>query len=66
MLGEEKRSIINVNLKKYPRQIQHPVTNLKMELLARIVNDFKLYTIFAKKHHFRCATGSEFASDYHK
>ena len=66
MLGDEKRSIINVNLKKYPRQIQHPVTDLKMELLARIVNDFKLYTIFAKKHHFRCATGSEVASDYHK
>ena len=48
MLGEEKRSIINVNLKKYPRQIQYRVTDLKMELLARIVNDFKLYTIFAK------------------
>ena len=57
---------MNVNLEKYPRQIQHPVTDLKMELLARIVNDFKLYTIFAKKHHFRCATGSEVASDYHK
>ena len=42
MLGEEKRSIINVNLKKYPRQIQHPVTDLKMELLAKIVNDCKL------------------------
>ena len=30
------------NLKKYPRQIQHPVTDFKMELLAKIVNDFKL------------------------
>ena len=66
MLGEEKRSIINVNLKKYPRQIQHPVTDLKMELLAKIVNDFTLLTVFAKKHHFRCVTGSEFASGYHK
>ena len=42
MLGEEKRSVTNVNLKEYPRQIQHPVTDLKMELLAKIVNDFKL------------------------
>ena len=38
----KKRSIINVNLKKYPRQIQHPVTDLKIELLAKIVNDYKL------------------------
>ena len=42
MLGEEKRSVTNVNLKEYPRQIQHPITDLKMELLAKIVNDFKL------------------------
>ena len=43
MLGEEKRSTINVNLKKYPRQIQHPVTDLKMELVNnKIVNNFKL------------------------
>ena len=64
MLGEEKRSIINVNLKKYPRQIQHHVTDLKMELLVKIVNDCKLQTIFTKKRHFRC--GSEFSSDYNK
>ena len=42
MLGEEKRSVINVNLKKYSRQIQHPATDFKMELLTKIVNDFKL------------------------
>ena len=42
MLGEMKRSILNVNLKKYVRQIQHPVIDLKMELLVKIVNDFKL------------------------
>ena len=42
MLGEEKRFIVNVNLKKYPTQIQHHVTDLKMELLVKIVNDFKL------------------------
>ena len=42
MLGEEKRSIINVNLKKYSWQIQHPVTDLKIDLLGKIVNDFKL------------------------
>ena len=41
MLGEEKGSIVNVNLKKYPRWIQHPITDLKIELLAKIVNDFK-------------------------
>ena len=66
MLGEEKRSITNVNLKNYPRQIQHPVTDRKMELLAKIVNHFKQQTISAKKHHFRCVTDSEFASNYHK
>ena len=42
MLGEEKKSIVNVNLKKYPRQIQHHATDLKMELLVKIVNSFKL------------------------
>ena len=52
MLGEEKRSIINVNLKKYARQIQHHVTDLKMELLVKIVNDCKLLTTFTKKAPF--------------
>ena len=42
MLGEEKGFIKNVNLKKYARQIQHHVTDLKMELYVRIVNDCKL------------------------
>ena len=37
MLEEEERSIINVNLKKYPRQILHQVKDLKMELLVKIV-----------------------------
>ena len=38
----KKRSILNVNLKNYPRQIQHPAIDLKMELTAKIVSDFKL------------------------
>ena len=43
MLRGEKKSIINVNLKKkYPRQIQQPVTDLKIEFLVTFVNDFKL------------------------
>ena len=42
MLEEEEKSIININLKKYPKQIQHHVTDLKMELLVKIVNDCKL------------------------
>ena len=42
MLGEIKRSILKVNLKKYPRQIQHSVIDLKIELLLKIINDFKL------------------------
>ena len=58
-----KRSILNINLKKYPRQIRHPVIDLKMELLVKIVTDFKLCT-FRKKIHIRCVTGSEFASYY--
>ena len=32
----------NVNLRKYQGQIQHPVIDLKMELLVKIVNDFNL------------------------
>ena len=31
-----------INLKKYYRQNQHPVTDLKMEFLVEFVNDFKL------------------------
>ena len=27
---------------RYGRQIQHPVTDLKMELLVKIINNFKL------------------------
>ena len=42
MLEEEERSIININLKKYPKQIQHHVTDLKMELFVKIVNECKL------------------------
>ena len=38
----KKRSILNVNLKNYPRQIQHPAIDLKMELTAKIVSNFKL------------------------
>ena len=49
MLGEITRSILNVNLKKDPRQIQHPTKDFKIELLVKIVIDFKLQTIFAKK-----------------
>ena len=40
MLGEEKRSVINVNLKKYPKHTQHPVTDLKMELLVFAGSEF--------------------------
>ena len=35
---------------KYLRQIQDPVRDLKMELHVKIVNDFKLETIFAKSN----------------
>ena len=45
MLGEEKRSLINVNLKKYPKQTQHPATDLKMELLLSQVLSSPLTTI---------------------
>ena len=37
-----------------------------MELLVKIVIYFKLWTIFAKKHYFKCVAGFEFASDYNK
>ena len=37
MLGEEKRSIITVNLKKYQRQIQHLVTDLKLTFLLKLL-----------------------------
>ena len=29
-------------MKKYSREIKHPIIDLKMELLIAIVNDFKL------------------------
>ena len=41
--------MLNVKLKKYLRLIQYPVTDLKMELLVKIVIGFKLLTIFAKR-----------------
>ena len=65
MLGEIKRSILNVNLKKYPSQIQLPLKELKMELLVKNVNDFKL-NYFWKKIYFRSVTDSEFVSDCNK
>ena len=37
MLGEIKRSTLNVNQKKYPKQIQHAVIDLKLEFLVKIV-----------------------------
>ena len=42
MFGEIKKPILNVILKKYLRQIQHPVIDFKMDLLVKIANDFKL------------------------
>ena len=42
MLGEIRRSILNVNLKIYLRQIQHPTIDLKIELLDKSVNYLKL------------------------
>ena len=36
-----------------------------MELLIKIVNDYKLY-YFCKKIDLSCVTGSEFTSDYNK
>ena len=43
--GQENKPVKELqvkNLKKYPRQTQHCVIDLKMELLIQIVNDFKL------------------------
>ena len=62
MLGEIKRFILNVNLKNI-RHVQHFVIELKMELLVKIVIDFKVKIIFLKKIDLICVTGSEFASD---
>ena len=45
MLGEAKRSLVNKNLKKYPKQTQHPVTDLKIELLLSQVQSSPLTTI---------------------
>ena len=44
-----KRAILNVNLKKYPRHIQHSTIDLKLELPLKIVNNFKLLTIFVER-----------------
>ena len=37
--------------------IQNRVKHLKMELLAKIVNDIQLLTFFIKTHHLRRLTG---------
>ena len=42
-------SLLNVNLKKYLRQIQHPVIDLKKEILVKIINNFILWTIYPKR-----------------
>ena len=42
MLEEIESSILNVNLKKYPRQIHHLIIDFKIELVLKIVNDLKL------------------------
>ena len=34
--------------KKCPKQIQHPIIDLKMEFLFKLVHNFKLYTILVK------------------
>ena len=44
----KKKSILNENPKNYPRQIRHPVIDLKMGLLLKIVKNFKLSTVFTK------------------
>ena len=42
MLEEIKRSMLNVNLKKYLMQIQQFVIDYKMKLLVKINSDFEL------------------------
>ena len=42
MFREEKRSIINENLKKIRKADSTHVPDLKMELLVKTVNDYKL------------------------
>ena len=44
-----ERSILHLNLKKYPKQTQYPVIDLKMELSVNIVIAFKLQTIFTER-----------------
>ena len=61
MLGEIKKSILDVHLKKHPRQIQLPVKYVKMDFFVKIVIEFKLQTSFPI--YFRCVSGSEFASN---
>ena len=40
---------LNLNLKKYPKQIYHPVIDLKVKLLVKIVVNFEMQTIFSKR-----------------
>ena len=48
MLGEIKRFILNINLKKYPRQIQHPTTDLKLELVVKLLMTLNCKLFFQK------------------
>ena len=43
-----KRFILNINLKKYPRQIQHPTTDLKMELVVKLLMTLNCKLFFQK------------------
>lgn len=44
-----ERSMLHVNLKKYPKQTQYPVKDLKMELSVNIAIAFKPQTIFTER-----------------
>ena len=64
-IRRNKRSLLNVNLEKYPKRIHHFVINFKMELFVNFVIDFKLQTIFAKRFILDVSQ-VEFVFDYNK
>ena len=44
IVRRNEKVYIKCKSENYPRQIQHRVIDLKMRLLVKIVNDFKLYS----------------------
>ena len=51
---KNKKAYLTVNLKKYPWQIKHPVIDLKMELLIRLLTNLNCNLFLQKDPFYMC------------